>query len=63
MAEKPKRKPPPKRKMTKTEQFERFKEAAQKHGVDETGQAFERAFRRIAPPKWRSNEGSEEGQS
>jgi hypothetical protein len=51
MAEKQKRKPPPKRKMTKTEQSERFKETARELGVDETGEQFERAFRQIAPPR------------
>jgi hypothetical protein len=50
MAEKPKRKPPPKRKMTKAEQSERFKETARRLGADESGEAFERAFKRIAPP-------------
>jgi hypothetical protein len=55
MAEKPK--PPPKRKpgrkMTKAEQSERFKETARKLGADETGEAFERALRTVAPPKRR----------
>jgi hypothetical protein len=52
MAEK--QKPPPKRKprrkMTKAEQSERFKETARKLGADESGEAFERAFKKIAPP-------------
>jgi hypothetical protein len=32
-------------------QRERFIEAAREHGVDETGEEFERAFRKIVPPK------------
>ncbi len=32
-------------------QRERFEEAARKAGVDESGEAFERAMGRIAPPK------------
>lgn len=32
-------------------QRERFEEAARKAGVDETGEAFELAVGRIAPPK------------
>ena len=48
------RKPPPKRKprrkMTKAEQSERFKETARKLGADESGEAFERALRKIVPP-------------
>jgi hypothetical protein len=54
MAEKQKRKPKPPKKMTKAEQSERFKETARKHGVDESGETFERAFRKIVPPRWRS---------
>lgn len=34
-------------------QRERFEEAARKAGVDETGEAFERAMGRITPPKKR----------
>jgi hypothetical protein len=45
----PKRKP--KRKMTKAEQSERFKETARKLGVDESGEAFEHAIKRVVPPK------------
>ena len=56
MAEEPK--PPPKRKprrkMTKAEQSERFKETARKLGADESGEAFERVLRKIVPPKARS---------
>jgi len=47
---KPKRKPKPKKEGSKT-QAERFKETARTHGADKTGEAFERAFRAIAPPK------------
>jgi hypothetical protein len=54
MAEKPKPKPPPKRKMTKAEQSERFKETARKLGADESGEAFERALDRMLPTKDRS---------
>jgi hypothetical protein len=52
MAEKQRRKPLPKptKKMTQAEQSERFKETARKLGADETGEAFERAMRRIARP-------------
>jgi len=32
-------------------QAKRFAEAARKIGVDESGEAFERAFGRIVPPK------------
>ena len=35
-------------KLTDKEQSERFKEAARKLGVDESGEAFERAFSKIA---------------
>jgi hypothetical protein len=53
MAEEPK--PPPKRKprrkMTKTEQSERFKETARKLDADESGKEFERALDKIVPPK------------
>jgi hypothetical protein len=52
-AETPKRtaaKTPRKRKPDNPEQFERFVEAARKAGVDESGEAFERAFDKIAPP-------------
>jgi hypothetical protein len=34
-------------------QTERFKETARKLGVDETGEALERAFKKIVPPKQR----------
>jgi hypothetical protein len=51
MDEKPKRKPKPTKKMTKAEQSERFKETTRERGVDETGQAFDRAFKTIVPSK------------
>jgi hypothetical protein len=44
-------KTPRKRKPDNPEQFERFVETARKLGVDETGEAFERAFDKIAPVK------------
>lgn len=34
-----------------TEQAKRFEEAARKAGCDETGEAFDRAFGKIVPPK------------
>jgi hypothetical protein len=40
-------------KMTKTEQARRFEEMARQVGADETGEAFERAFGKIVPPKRR----------
>jgi hypothetical protein len=51
MAEKRKPKPKPTKKMTQAEQSERFKETARQLGVDETGEAFDRALRTIVPPK------------
>ncbi len=53
---KAKRKPSPKAKKKKKPesqkaQSERFIETARKLGVDETGEAFERALEKIAPPK------------
>ena len=38
-------------KTTDPEQFARFLEAARRAGVDETGEAFERAFDKIASPR------------
>lgn len=35
----------------KTDQAKRFEEAARAAGCDETGEAFERAFGVIVPPK------------
>jgi hypothetical protein len=40
-----------KAKATDPEQSARFIEAARQAGVDETGEAFERAFERITSPK------------
>lgn len=50
-AEKPKAKPKPK--LTKKEQYERFKETARELGVDDVESAaeFEQAFGKIVPPK------------
>jgi hypothetical protein len=48
-AEKPKAQP--KAKFTDKEQSERFVETARRLGVEETGEAFERAFEKIIPPK------------
>jgi hypothetical protein len=42
-------KPKPKPKKTDKKQSERFKETARKLGVDESGETFERAFRKIVP--------------
>jgi hypothetical protein len=43
---------PPKRKGAgHPEQFERFVEAAPELGVDESGEAFERALEKIAPSR------------
>lgn len=39
-----------KRKADNPEQFERFVETARKLGVDESGEAFERAFEKIVAP-------------
>lgn len=44
----PKRKEP---ELTSAEQFKRFREAAKKAGVTEKEEEFERAFKRIVPPK------------
>jgi predicted RNA-binding Zn-ribbon protein involved in translation (DUF1610 family) len=46
----PRKKPPP---PDEKPQRERFIEAAREAGVDETGEAFERAFAKIVPPKRR----------
>jgi hypothetical protein len=47
------RKPPGKKakKLSQKEQSERFKEAARELGADESGEAFNRALDRIAPPR------------
>jgi hypothetical protein len=44
----PKRKEP---ELDPKEQFKRFVETAHDHGVDESGKEFERAFKKIVPPK------------
>ena len=51
MAEK--RRPAKKKKMTKAEQSERFKETARELEADETGESFERALSRVVPAKHR----------
>jgi hypothetical protein len=33
------------------EQFKRFVETAHEHGVDESGKEFEKAFKKVVPPK------------
>lgn len=40
-----------------TDQARRFEEAARDIGCDETGEAFERAFGKIVPPKYPSPPG------
>ena len=49
MAEK--RKPTKKKKMTKQEQAERFKQTARDIEADQSGEAFEKAFRKLVPVK------------
>jgi hypothetical protein len=44
----PKRKEP---ELDPKEQFKRFVETAHDHGVDESGKVFERAFKKVVPPK------------
>lgn len=41
----------PKPKLTDKEQSERFKETARQLGVDESGEHFEKTFRKIATAK------------
>ena len=50
MASPVKRKPKPKRKKLEKSQAERFTETARELGV-RTGEAFERVFRALVPPK------------
>ena len=45
------KKPKPKPKLDDKEQSERFKETARGLGVDESGSAFEKAFRKIVRPQ------------
>jgi hypothetical protein len=40
-----------KRKLSDKEQYERFRQAARELGTDESEEAFERAFRKVVPPK------------
>lgn len=44
----PKRKEP---ELDPKEQFKRFVETAREHDVDESGKEFERAFKKVVPPK------------
>ena len=46
----PKKKDPP---LPPNEQFKRFLERAREYEVDESGKAFERAFKKAVPPKKR----------
>ena len=48
-------KPKPKPKLTDKKQSERFIETARELEADESGESFERAFEKIAPPKTRSS--------
>ena len=48
-------------KTTDPEQSARFIEAARQAGVDETGEAFERAFEKVAAPKRPAPEGGPAG--
>ena len=50
MAKAAKRKPSPKPKFTDKEQSERFIETARKLGVDDAGEVFEAAFKKIIRP-------------
>ena len=47
----PKRKEP---ELTPAEQHKRFKEAAKEAGVTESEEEFERAFKKVVPPKGKS---------
>jgi len=49
--EKPNRRPKPKTNRTNPAQSERFIEAARKAGMDESGETFEAAFKKLVPPK------------
>ena len=44
----PKRKEPP---LPPKEQFKKFVESVRKHGLDETGEEFEKAFKKVAVPR------------
>ncbi len=43
--------PAKKNPITEAERSQRFKETARELGADETGETFERAFKKIVPPK------------
>lgn len=51
--EKQGKKPKPKKKPSKNDQYERFQQTARDLGVDdkESAEAFERAFAKIVPPR------------
>jgi hypothetical protein len=51
------KKPKPKPKLTDKEQSERFIETALELGVDESGKAFDRTFKKIVPSKSSANRG------
>jgi hypothetical protein len=51
MAQAKKAKAKPKRKFTDKAESERFIEAARKLGIEETGEAFEAAFKKIVSPR------------
>jgi hypothetical protein len=51
MAQAKKAKAKPKRKFTDKAESERFIEAARKLGIEETGEVFEQAFKKIVPPR------------
>jgi hypothetical protein len=53
---KPKRRPKPKINRNDPAQSERFIEAARKAGMDETGETFETAFKKIVPPAQRGKD-------
>jgi len=50
-------KPKAKPKLSKKEQFERFRAAARKLGADPSMEAFERAFAKLVPPRRRPEKG------
>lgn len=49
----------PKPKPDDPEQFARFLEAAKAAGVDESGETFERAFKKVVPEKRATPKGSD----
>lgn len=42
---------PPTRKIDDKDQYERFREFAREHDVEDDPEAFDRKFRRLVPPK------------